>query len=190
MTDRRMQIFENALSCVPTGSLVDLGAGHGAFARRAADLGWQVTAVDARRDRFPDDPRVTWVEADVRTVDVAPFDLVVCLGLFYHLTLDDQLDLLDRVAGRPLLLDTHVANGASRHALSDEVTQQGYTGRFYKEGSGLRSSWRNVRSFWPTPESLHRMLAEHGYPVVFACEPWYLPDRTFFLTFPQPQAAG
>ena len=60
----------------------------------------------------------------------------------------------------------------------------GFTGRWYHEGTGLLSSWRNPRSFWPTPESFHRMLDQAGYNLVLAVEPWYLPDRTFFLALP------
>ena len=91
------------------GRLVDLGAGHGAFSIRAADAGWDVTAVDARTTRFPDDARIQWIHQDVRETSLQGYDLIVNLGLFYHLTLDDQLSLLDRAAGTPMILDTHVA---------------------------------------------------------------------------------
>jgi hypothetical protein len=45
------------------------------------------------------------------------------------------------------------------------------------------SSWGNERSFWPTPDTLYRMLGERGYEVMES-RPWYLPDRTFFLCAP------
>ncbi len=122
-----------------------------------------------------------WVEADVRDVDLTGYDVVACLGLFYHLTVEDQVDLLARCQGSPLIIDTHLANGLSNDPLTAEVEQQGYTGRLYHEGMGLRSSWGNPQSFWPTPDSFHRMLGQAGYDIVLAVEPWYLPDRTFFL---------
>lgn len=187
-----MTWFTRMLSMVPGRTLVDLGAGHGKFSVVAADLGWQVTAVDARGDRYPDDPRVEWVVGDVRDADVSSYDVIACLGLFYHLTVDDQIGLLERCAGRPIILDTHVANDApSPFTLSDEVTLRGYRGRLYREGpqSASTASWGNEESFWARPRALHRMLAEHGYDVLTA-SPWYLPTRTFFLCLPnQPSSS-
>jgi hypothetical protein len=184
---RRFELFDSLLRQVPTGRLVDLGAGHGAFSVRAADAGWDVTAVDARATRFPDDPRVTWIEKDVREVELEGFDLVLCLGLFYHLTVGDQVALLDRAAGRPLILDTHVATKNPTHPLSEPVTAGGYEGRLYDEKGWERrstASWVNQESFWPTARELYRMLGEHGYPVVFEGVPRVLRDRTFFFCLP------
>lgn len=39
------------------------------------------------------------------------------------------------------------------------------------------ATWNNTESFWPTPESLYRMLDEHGYPTVFAGTPGVTTDR-------------
>ncbi len=181
----RIQIFARLLELFPPGRLVDLGAGHGMFSIEAARKGWQVTAVDARTERNIAAPGVTWVEADVRSVELDGYDLVACLGLFYHLTAEDQIELLARCRRAPLIIDTHLANGLSTDHLSEEVEQQGYRGRLYHEGTGLRSSWGNPRSFWPTPESFHQMLDQAGYNFVLAVEPWYLPDRTFFLALPK-----
>jgi len=172
----------------PPGRVVDLATGHGKFARVAAQEGWQVTAVDARTERFPD-PRpadIEWVQSDIRDLDVEPFDVVMCLGLFYHLTLEDQLDLLSRVRC-PMIIDTHIDHGVSPHEakLSDRVELQGYRGRFYKEPGLLTSSWGNDESFWPDLESFHRMLTEAGFPLVLTKEPWLWPDRTMFVALPE-----
>jgi SAM-dependent methyltransferase len=188
--DRRFQLFDSMLSLFPPGTLVDLGAGHGAFSRRAAKAGWRVTAIDARADRFPKDPSVEWKVSDVRDVDLGQYDVVACLGLFYHLTLDDQLDFLQRCAGRPLILDTHVDNGHSEHTLSERERIRGYTGSWYREPGQLTSSWGNDRSFWPTPESLQQMLADTGHPVVLTAEPGVTPNRTFYLSIPPAGAPG
>ena len=181
---RRVEIFSRLLALFSPGRLVDLGAGHGKFSMDAAEAGWEVTAVDARTERNVPAAGVTWVECDVREFDVTGFDVVACLGLFYHLTLPDQIDLLARCRGMPMIIDTHIANGLSTHPLTEEVEQMGFTGRLYHEGTGLRSSWGNPQSFWPTPESFHRMLGQAGYDTVVAVEPWYLPDRTFFVALP------
>lgn len=70
------------------GRVVDLGTGHGGYPTLAADLGWKVTVVDARTERWPDPlpPEVDWVQADMREVDLGQFDLILCLSIFYHLT--------------------------------------------------------------------------------------------------------
>lgn len=182
----RREAFTQLLKLYTPGRVVDLGAGHGAFSCWAADLGWDVTAVDARTERWPDDERIRWVRSDVRTVDLAPYDLVLCLGLFYHLALDDQLDLLARAAGRPMMLDTHLDHGTHDHGLSDrETPRKGYTGRFYTEPKALTSAVGNERSFWPTLATFHRMLHDAGFSTVLTVEPWYLGDRTFFLALPE-----
>jgi len=181
---RRFEIFDRVLSRFTPGRLVDLGTGHGLFAIQAADRGWTVTGVDARATRFPQDSRVDWIEQDIRDHDLSGYDLILCLGLFYHLDVHDQLELLANGKGRPLILDTHVANGRHQHRLSREKRVQGYRGRWYTEPGRVTSSWSNPRSFWPTPDSLLRMLQEHGYQVTLAVEPWYLPDRTFFVALP------
>lgn len=180
---RRHEAFEKLLRLFTPGACVDLGTGHGSFARQAASLGWDVTAIDARTERFPVDGRVKWVQADVREVDLTVYDLVLCLGLFYHLTLDDQLDLLRRTSGRPLILDTHLDHGVHTHPLSEPVNIGGFEGRYYLEPGRLTSSWGNPESFWPTLSSFHHMLGENGFTVL-TLEPWIMSDRTFFLALP------
>ena len=188
MTDlvgqRRLEIFGQLLGLFQPGRLVDLGAGHGLFSILATKAGWQVMAVDARTERNTPARGVTWVESDVRQFPLEGYDLVACLGLFYHLTVEDQIDLLQRSRDTPIIIDTHLANGRSRFHLSDLVELHGYSGRWFEEIEGHASSWRNERSFWPTPDSFLRMLEDAGFRLMTAVEPWYLPDRTFFLALP------
>ncbi|HZA72671.1 MAG TPA: glycosyltransferase [Propionibacteriaceae bacterium] len=194
--ETRLRVFDTMLGWFTPGRLLDLGAGHGAFSIRAADAGWDVTAVDARTTRFPDDARVTWVHSDVRETSLEGYDLIVNLGLFYHLTLDDQLDLLDRAAGTPMILDTHVATDEpSSFVLSEPVRQRGYDGRLYAEPRTVnsqqarRSAWGNSSSFWATPAALRQMLDERGWDV-YTLTPYYLATRTFFLCYPRGGAGG
>jgi hypothetical protein len=170
----RLDIFASLLSGMRPGRMIDLGTGHGAFARVGRDLGWEVTAVDARRDRMPMDFGITWVQADVRDHPIDGFDLISVLGLFYHLELADQLQLLQRCQRTPLVLDTHVAEHPA-------VTIDGYDGQYFREAtSEVTASWINERSFWPTEPSLNRMLHHAGYRFVFKLEPAYYPYRGFY----------
>ena len=186
----RMALFLQILDRFPPGRLLDLGTGHGMFARLAADCGWDVTAVDARDERFPADPRVTWLHQDIRDCATAGYDLVCALGLWYHLTLADQLGLAARSDGAPLMIDTHIAMEDKRahrkhgKRVSRILTDTGYEGRHYFEGDlqdRFTASFRNEKSFWPTEASLRRELTSSGYDVVETFDPPIDADRRFFL---------
>ena len=187
----RMALFLQILERYPPGRLVDLGAGHGWFARLATDAGWEATAVDARDERFTVDSRVRWVKQDIREFPLDDFDMVCALGLWYHLTLDDQLSLATRSAGVPLMIDTHYAHvsdadhGKNKKTLSKLLTQQGYQGRLYDEAAmqdRYTASFGNHSSFWPTEESLRRSLrSAGGYDVVETFDPPVTQDRRYFL---------
>jgi len=187
--DRRLELFDQMLALFPPGRLVDLGAGHGMFSVRAHAAGWTVTAVDGRVERFPAEREgIEWVQRDIRDVDLSRFDVVACLGLFYHLTVEDQVKLLGRITV-PLVLDTHVANGSHEHTLTEVRTSvvdgQEYHGAWYQEPGKLTSSVGNPTSFWPTPESLAVMLERSGFSVVLEATPWVKGDRTFWLCLPE-----
>ena len=181
---RRLDACRHILSLFSPGRCVDLGTGHGKFAVQAADLGWTVTAVDARVERWPEDSRVRWVQGDIREFALDEYDLILCLGLFYHLSLEDQLSFLARAAGRPVLLDTHLDHGSHVHRLSERVSIDGYEGRLYQEPNALTSGWNNQHSFWPTLSSFRQMLTRYGFSNVLTLEPWITADRTFFLAIP------
>jgi hypothetical protein len=178
----RLATFRRILAALPQGRLLDLGAGHGAFSLIGRDLGWEVTAVDARTERMPMTDGITWVQEDARRFDVTGFDCIALLGLLYHLGLADQLALLKRCAGTPTILDTH-------HALHPRITVDGWQGRMFAEPGNTpeelaqiaTASWRNPESFWPTRPELIRMLHESGYATVLALDPPILPDRAFYL---------
>lgn len=150
---------------------------------RLATWGWDVTGVDVRSKRMPDTDGVQWVESDVRDFDVSGYDCISNLGLLYHLELSAQLDLLRRCAGTPMILDTHATRSVDAH-------ESGYEGTYFDELAGRSeaewqhsgtASWGNRASFWPTEESLHRMLTDCGFRHIWTLTPWYLSDRTFWF---------
>ena len=177
----RARILLGLLEQFTPGSLIDLGCGTGWFSELAAARGWRVTAIDARPRGWVPSDGLEFRHQDVRDADVDGYDVVLCLGLFYHLEAEAQVALLAKCAGTPLILDTHVA-------LKNEVPQLGFPGTLYGEGDqyDLLSAWGNKQSFWPTVEGLREMLAEAGYSSVTAVEPWYhhTGDRTFFTCLP------
>ncbi len=164
---------------LPKGHLVDVATGHGKFAVAARDLGWQVTAFDARTVRFPDESGIDFVQADVRDfVFPESATAVSILGLLYHLELPAVRDLLARTSHLPTILDTHVAIHA------DDVVD-GVAGRqFWENQERPTASVGNAHSFWPTELELTKLLLEAGYASIWRHVPSHRPDRTFWLCLP------
>jgi hypothetical protein len=193
-------------------TLLDLGAGPCLFARRAQKAGWKVTAVDGRTDRLPEDLEgVTFVEADVREYDPSGFDLILNLGLLYHLTIEAQEELLRKCSYTKVILETQVHTPGVvpplaepwghdtvslrrgrkgfelwpperirsqewGNALGQELIRRfprldGYTGLLYPEKDTVQASIGNATSFWPTEDSLLRMVERCGYRSARVIEP-------------------
>lgn len=172
----RVEIFTRLLAEWPPGRLLDLGAGHGKFSIAAHDLAWQVTAVDARTERMPRHDGIEWIQSDVRDFPMSEdWDCIAILGLLYHLELSDVLDLLKRCAGTRTVLDTHVA-------LRAEIGQGPYEGKLFREElEAPTAAWKNPESFWPTEDSLVRILHDCGYRTVLKLLPEHARDRTFWV---------
>lgn len=185
---------------------VDLGAGHGLFARRARTHGFRVTAVDAR-DRWTaaqalgvadaparadPDPGIAWIRADVRGFDTRPFDIVLAIGLTYHLPLQAQRDLLSQTAGRPTVIDTEVFDPADPDARACDrlrpVQLEGLDGALCRETGHHWSAADDQLSFWPTHEALLDMCRAAGRRSVTVVEPGYRsrfgPRRWYVLDAP------
>lgn len=195
-------IFRALLGLLKPGRLLDLGAGKGNFSLSAAQLGWQVTAVDARTVRWPDEAEadpdtaavirtIRWVQSDVREfpIGAGEYDLICILGLLHHLEAPDQVALLKRCAGTPTLLDTRIAK-----ANVDQV--DGYEGMLIREHGETReerdevpqASWGNALSFQHTEESLLRLVMDCGFVKMMQMRPPHRPDYTFYLLLPAPSS--
>jgi SAM-dependent methyltransferase len=171
--------------------VLDLGCEEGHFAVEFARHGAEVVAVDVReehleRARFLAEAtgapeRLSTVRADVRELDpgeLGEFDLVLCLGLHYHLDAPDLFAFFENLArlsrwalvlyGNFSLSDREVREHAGRryHGTSvfehDEETPEPERRRL-----GLASP-DNPRSFWLTKPSLINLLADSGFTSV--CE--------------------
>jgi hypothetical protein len=203
----RLRTFRAILELLtPDGrTLVDLGAGPCLFARLAAKRGFGVTAVDVRPpwnvdgsplplDHLRD---VRFVQADCRQFDVSGFDVVSVVGLLYHLTLSEQIDLLSRCRGRTVIVDTEIFDDG---AMSDSARERiqapseslGYDGIDWLETDDVWSSKGNRLSFWHTVPSLLRMFENTGANSVKIFEPQYRsahgPRQWYVLN--APDAAG
>lgn len=182
MGEPRLDVVRSLLAPMRPGRVLDIATGHGKFALLAHELGWDVTAMDVRTARMPTRPGITWTQGDVRTFDVSGYDLIMILGLLYHLDMDDQIDLLQRCSGTPLILDTHVA-------LKVTGSRSGYQGKVFLEVPELAAedhercdtaSWGNKESWWTTQDELLRLLRDVGYRWTFPLTPSMSADRTLY----------
>lgn len=173
----RVEVCRSILAPLQPGRLLDLGCGHGKFSLLASSMGWEVTGVDARTERMPEDKNIEWVQSDVRMFEIGRYDCILLLGLLYHLPAEDQLSLLRKCSrAAPLtILDTHVAGEDKLHK------REGYLGTLYKEPGLATSSWGNETSFWATYPELLRMLRDAGFSHVAPVMPPYTEGRTFYI---------
>jgi SAM-dependent methyltransferase len=168
--------------------VLDLGAAEGEFAVEFARQGAEVVAIEGRhrsaeKARSLADElgleRLTVVEADVRTLSVEEhgrFDLVLCLGLLYHLDAPAAVELvqtLAEVATRLVVIETHVALTPRSPVTIGGRTYSGRRKREFDPGASReeqerlsRSAIGNPESFWFTRPSLFNLLVDAGFTSV------------------------
>lgn len=104
----RHVVFEHLLNMFSPCSLVDLGAGTCGASEIARRYGFDVTAVDIEPGRVPINMRDVYIQADALMFDITEYDLIVCEGLLYHLSIDQQIRLVQQFIGKPVLFSTHI----------------------------------------------------------------------------------
>ncbi len=177
-------ILEKTFAHEAGKTLVDLGAGHCLFSIKARDHGYKVTAVDIRTVRLPDSNtlgNINFIQSSIRDFDTSSYDVVANLGLFYHLTINDQIDILKRCNNNPYtIFETQVHNPemvgqADNKGSMGELTTEGrYRGIHFVEGLNPMASWDNPTSFWHTEESLFLLFEDTGYKEVIRVSPCYM----------------
>lgn len=166
--------------------VADLGALEGGFAVEAARHGYQVVGFEARDNNFENCrfvkenlslPNLTFVQDDVKQLDkYGEFDVILCLGLFYHL--DNPVSfmkLMGKLTRSILVLDTHYSHekdflydflpflnpykrmvtkrlpflaSKNNYALSALATNEDSKGRWIKEYARKASQKRIDESKW------------------------------------------
>ncbi len=108
------------------------------------------------------------------------FDVVLCIGIFYHLDTPDVFHFMEKIAEvceGLLILDTHISFTQDK---SYSYQGKTYWGKSYLEHPPdstleerekvLWSSIDNPESFWFTRPSLYNLLTQVGFTSVFECQ--------------------
>lgn len=156
--------------------VLDLACLEGLYGVELARQGASVVAVEARephvekvrfaRDALGLGDRLEVVHGDVREATAerhGRFDVVLCLGILYHLEAADAVALL-RAAGE---MATRAAIVETQVALAPREARGGVSGLVYEEPSD--EPWASVgnrTSFWLTRPSLLNALADAGFTSV------------------------
>lgn len=198
--------------------VADLGCLEGGFALALAQRGAQVLGIEARRrniekaellrDHFGL-PNLSFQLSDVKDFKAdrfGQFDLVLALGILYHL--DQPVEWLRQISTatrRALILDTHFAPaddvsmsrldsrltlGPLERQTSGGSTVEGRWFHEFPEGADpeaqLWASYSNHKSFWLTKESLVRSVAQAGFPLVFEQHDYSCNNYDLFnVTYPR-----
>ena len=159
--------------------ILDLGCHEGGYSIELARHGATVVGIEGRRAniekaRFAAEvlelDSVTFVEDDVRNLSVSTygqFDVVLCLGILYHLEADDAVRLVERCydcCERLTVIRTAVGLVPNTQA---QVGSHRYRGRRYQEDVSQRgAALENPMSVLPTRVSLLNLLADVGFTSV------------------------
>jgi SAM-dependent methyltransferase len=156
-------------------SVLDLACGEGGFGIELAAQGAAVTAFDARETEvaktvFASDAlasgRVQAFREDVRNLNAdryGRFDVVLCVGILYHLDAPDCFQLARAVAEVATRLAIFSTALSVRPERREEWNGQAYWGRSYREGTNAWAASGNPRSFWLTRSSLLNLLQDVGF---------------------------
>lgn len=168
----RLEYVRSLLGDVAGKTVLDLGARVGYFSHALAEAGARVTAVEGRPENvalIPAHPNLRVIEDDVRSVTLerhGHFDIVLCLGILYHLGARDAWNLLRNVAemaNGQVIIDTHVGTDNDREY---EIDGEVYHGDAYLEDASPWSSIGNKYSFWFGRDDLLRLVRRAGLQVV------------------------
>ena len=208
VTQLACDVFGGSLAGV---RVLDLACLEGMYSLELARRGADVVAIEGReanleKARFA--ARTLELAVDFQLGDVrdlsreahGEFDLVLALGILYHLDADDLFSVLERigtVTRRALVVDTGVGT-AGREAFGDyrgtRLVEHRPDSTEEERRDAVWSSLDNLTAVALTRPSLERALARQGFTTVLEChvpaEPAKEVDRVTLLALKGTQAGG
>lgn len=171
--------------------ILDLGSAHGAYSIELASRGAQVLAIEGRetwleqarrKARELSLPNIEFVQDDVRNLSsekYGEFEVVLCLGILYHLNAPDVFEFVGRVSEVCRDFAVFETRFAVAPALSHEWRGNHYWGVYTCEHpagtsaedklKNLGASLDNEHSFEFTRSSLCNILRDVDFTSVYDC---------------------
>jgi 2-polyprenyl-3-methyl-5-hydroxy-6-metoxy-1,4-benzoquinol methylase len=172
-------------------SVLDLGCAHGNYALEFAKRGARALGIEGRASWLAHAEAqkngaglmsVDFVQDDVRNLSVdkyGKFDIVLCLGLLYHLGAQDALNLLRSIydtCNDFAVIDTQIALYPDQSHTLGGHTYRGWVYREHSDGATQAEKEANSGasleedfSFWFSRPSLLNALRHVGFTSVFEC---------------------
>jgi SAM-dependent methyltransferase len=175
-------VADHARRPLPELRILDLGCHEGGFSIELARQGSDVVGIEAREAHFAKAcyakdvlglSNVEFVRDDVRRVSVdqyGRFDVVLCLGILYHLPAPDVVPFLEQVAGlcaRMAFVETQVSLTGREEIKSGDRSVRGHFAGENPRDPG--AALDDTRSFWLTLPSLLNVLADNGFTSAVEC---------------------
>jgi len=196
-------VFDLAGGSVDGLRLLDLACLEGLYAiefarHNAKCLGIEGREANIEKARFTKEvlqlDNLDFVQDDVRNLSAEKygrFDVVLCLGLLYHLDTPDVFQFIERlgeVSARICIVDTRIALSPTSQYTYQGTTYSGRRGEEHDPGESsetktakLWASLDNEQNFWLSRPALYNALLHAGFTTVYECnvpaEPQKPPDR-------------
>jgi SAM-dependent methyltransferase len=178
--------------------VLDLACLEGMYALELAHRGAEVVAIEGReanieKARFA--ARILNLDVDFQLGDVrdldrghhGEFDLVLALGILYHLDDADLFSMVERIGGvcrRAAIIDTGVGTAGSEQLKRGDDEYRGVRlvehtpeSTEAERRAAVWSSLDNLTAVALTRPSLERLLARQGFTTVFECHVPAEPDK-------------
>lgn len=192
--DRIVQVVEDAASApISELRILDLACYEGAFGIAFARRGAIVLGLEARVEHVAKAQFAAEAlelgnfevrQADVRELDReqhGTFDIVLCLGILYHLDAPDCFRLAEQVAEACSGLAVFETQVALTRPRTETWRSRKYQGKSYPENVAQPGASKdNPESFWPTRASLLNLLGDSGFSSVSEVLNPVIPDLAAF----------
>lgn len=171
--------------------VLDLACGEGIYGIELARQGANVVGMEGRganieKARFVKRAlsldNLELVQDDVRNLSVEKygrFDVVLCLGLLYHLDAPDVfafVDKLGEVCTKLCIVDTRLTLKAKTHWMHNREIYFGTRGEEHDatdsvavKATRLGASLDNNSNFWLSRPTIYNLMADAGFTSVFEC---------------------
>lgn len=184
-------VFDLAGGSVDGLRVIDLASGEGIYGIELARHGANVVSIEGRetnieKGRFVKRAlslgNLEFVQDDVRNVTIEKyglFDVVLCLGILYHLDAPDVFkfaEQLGNICKRICIVDTRITFHPKTELTYNGQPYHGAWGEEHWPGDSKDSKLRrlgasldNDRNFWLSRATLYNLLSHAGFTSVYEC---------------------